>query len=154
MTKNAITIATDGSCLGNPGPTGWAWVRDDNVSRSGGQPKGTNQVGELKAIISALAHHPFDDIVIESDSQYALDIATKWGKGWKKAGWKKWDGKPIRNLALVKSLMNLLETRQGSVTFRKVKGHDVQGRYPLNDKADQLAVAASRRARESGAFQE
>ena len=54
-----VLVATDGSCLRNPGgPTGWAWVRADGAWASGGRPEGTNQIGELMAVVLALTDHP------------------------------------------------------------------------------------------------
>ena len=50
-----ITAAADGSSLHNPGPAGWAWYIDDATWAAGGWPKGTNNMGELKAVLEALA---------------------------------------------------------------------------------------------------
>ena len=46
-----ITAAADGSSLGNPGPAGWAWYVDEDTWDAGGWPKGTNNLGELTAIL-------------------------------------------------------------------------------------------------------
>ena len=69
-----LKIWTDGSCLGNPGPGGWAFIATDGeniAERSGGAPNTTNNQMELTAVIRALAatrHH--NEIQIHTDSQY------------------------------------------------------------------------------------
>ena len=49
-----IHAAADGSALGNPGPAGWAWYVDDSCWASGGWPHGTNNMGELMAVLDLL----------------------------------------------------------------------------------------------------
>ena len=81
-----ITVSTDGSALGNPnGPMGWAWA--DHEPAAGGKPghehagdcdaggatNGTNQIGELCAVLEALRAHPgSEDLVIETDSLHPV----------------------------------------------------------------------------------
>ncbi|GAA4286571.1 ribonuclease H [Georgenia daeguensis] len=138
-------IATDGSALGNPGPTGWAWVdQTTGETGSGGLPHGTNNIGELLALREGLRHAgPDGALLIRADSQYVINIATKWAKGWRRRGWRKGDGKVPENLELVKEILELLEGRRGRTDFEWVRGHtgDVH-----NERADELAVAAAKAA--------
>lgn len=145
-----ITVSTDGSALGNPnGPMGWAWA--DHTPHAGGQPghehpgdcdaggatNGTNQIGELCAVLEALRAHPGSEpLVIETDSQYAISCSTKWVHGWKRNGWKNSQKKPVKNAALIKAIDAELSKRAGSVKFVWVKGHAGNAG---NEKVDELA---------------
>ena len=65
-----ITAAADGSALGNPGPAGWAWYVNDDCWRAGGWPHGTNNQGELMAVLDlfrSTAHIPQEDLHILCD---------------------------------------------------------------------------------------
>ena len=87
-----ITAAADGSALGNPGPAGWAWYIDENNWAAGGWDHGTNNMGELQAVLElfrATAQYPEQELKILCDSQYAINCISKWMPGWKKRGWKK-----------------------------------------------------------------
>ena len=72
-----IVAAADGSSLNNPGPAGWAWYIDDDTWAAGGWPRGTNNMGELKAVLDVLrATRDADEpLTILCDSQYALTAA-------------------------------------------------------------------------------
>ncbi|KAB1659453.1 ribonuclease HI family protein [Pseudoclavibacter chungangensis] len=135
-----ITAAADGSSLGNPGPTGWAWYVDDETWRAGGFPTGTNNIGELTAVAELLdATAGFEEpLRILCDSKYVIDSCTKWIRGWKRNGWKKRDGKPVLNLELMKRLDAALDGRD--VTFEWVKGH---AGHAENEAADDRARAAA-----------
>lgn len=150
-TQGGLLVATDGSCLKNPGgPTGWAWVAADGRWSSAGCPTGTNQVGELRAVLSALRDFSAESLTIETDSEYALNVATKWAKGWERRGWRTKDGSPVKNLALVQVIRHLLAVRTEPVRFVKVPGHDPGRRFPLNDQADAHARAAAIWAQRNG----
>ncbi|MGB7236155.1 MAG: ribonuclease H [Rhodococcus sp. (in: high G+C Gram-positive bacteria)] len=138
-----IIVSTDGSCLRNPGGAiGWAWVNHTGPSNSGGEPSGTNQVAELRALLEAVLAHPGDEpLLIESDSQYAIKCASEWLPGWKRKGWKTAGGTPVRNLDLVKSIDTAITERTGPVRFRWVRGH--VGNH-FNEAADALAGEAAR----------
>ncbi len=101
-----IVAAADGSALGNPGPAGWAWYVDDDTWAAGGWPHGTNNQGELMAVIDLLdsTAHLDDDLRILCDSQYVINAVTKWIPGWKARGWRKADGKPVLNRELLERL--------------------------------------------------
>lgn len=146
-----ILLATDGSCLRNPGgPTGWAWVADDGRWASGCQPSGTNQVGELWGVLSALRDFPTRPLAIQVDSEYAMKVATVWATSWQRNGWRTRSGDTVANLELVMSIHRQMTVRTEPVRFIKVPGHDPHNRYPLNTAADQRAGAAARHAQTNG----
>ena len=137
-----IIAAADGSALGNPGPAGWAWYIDDDHWASGGWAHGTNNMGELKAVLDlfeATASRPEAKLRVYCDSQYVINSLTKWMPGWKKKGWKKSDGKPVLNRGLLEALDAALAGRD--YEFIWVKGH---AGHELNEKADSLANGAAR----------
>ena len=137
-----IIAAADGSALGNPGPAGWAWYIDDDHWASGGWAHGTNNMGELKAVLDlfeATASRPEVKLRVYCDSQYVINSLTKWMPGWKKKGWKKSDGKPVLNRDLLEALDRALTGRD--YEFIWVKGH---AGHELNEKADSLANGAAR----------
>ena len=134
-----ITAAVDGSSLGNPGPAGWAWVISEDCWDAGGWPSGTNNLGELNAVLELLnataqAGLAGEDLHILADSQYAINVISKWSPGWKKRGWVKADKKPIKNLELIQEIDRAMQGR--TVTFEWVKGH---AGHPLNERADDAA---------------
>lgn len=134
-----ITAAVDGSSLGNPGPAGWAWVVSADCWDAGGWPSGTNNLGELNAVLELLnataqAGLADEDLHILADSQYAINVISKWSPGWKKRGWVKADKKPIKNLELIQEIDRAMQGR--TVTFEWVKGH---AGHPLNERADDAA---------------
>lgn len=135
-----ITAAADGSALGNPGPSGWAWYVDDNTWAAGGWTHGTNNIGELTAVLELFRStaHLDDDLLILCDSQYVINSVTKWMPGWKRKGWRKGDGKPVLNLELMKALDEAIAGR--NYRFEWVKGH---AGHPLNEAADVRARAAA-----------
>lgn len=153
-----ITVSTDGSALGNPnGPMGWAWAdhaanaartnghQHDGDSDAGGATNGTNQIGELCAVLEALrAHRGAEPLTIETDSQYAINCSTTWVKGWKKNGWKNSQKKPVKNAPLIKAIDAEIARREGPVKFVWVKGHNGN---PGNEKVDDLAHTYSGDAR-------
>lgn len=136
-----ITAAADGSALGNPGPAGWAWYIDEDTWRAGGWPHGTNNMGELKAVLDLLEATAVDadqHLHILCDSQYVINSITKWMPGWKRKGWRKKDGKPVMNVELLKDIDRALAGR--SVEFEWVKGH---AGHAMNEAADKRANAAA-----------
>ena len=135
-----ITAAADGSSLGNPGPAGWAWYVDEDTWDAGGWPQGTNNLGELTAILRLLeaTAETGEELHILADSQYAINVVSKWRLGWKKRGWTKADKKPIKNLELIQEIDRAMEGRH--VTFEWVKGH---AGHRMNERADDLARACA-----------
>ncbi|MCS6711421.1 ribonuclease HI family protein [Brachybacterium sp. EF45031] len=136
-----ITAAADGSALGNPGPAGWAWYIDDDTWRAGGWPHGTNNMGELKAVLDLLEATAVDadqHLRILCDSQYVINSVTRWMPGWKRKGWRKKDGKPVLNVDLLKAIDAALAGR--SVEFEWVRGH---AGHRMNEAADERARAVA-----------
>ncbi|MGO1385707.1 MAG: RNase H family protein [Arachnia sp.] len=135
-----IIAAADGSSLSNPGPAGWAWYVSDDIWGAGGWPHGTNNMGELMAVLDLLQStaHVDEPIRILCDSQYVINSLTKWMPGWKRRGWKKGDGKPVLNVDLMKELDAALKDRE--VEFEWVKGHAGNA---MNEAADVRARAAA-----------
>lgn len=135
-----IIAAADGSSLSNPGPAGWAWYVDANCWRAGGWKHGTNNMGELMAVLDLLEQtaHAEEDLLIYCDSQYVINSVTKWMPGWKRKGWRKGDGKPVLNVELLQGIDAALSDR--TVRFEWVKGHNG---HDLNEAADTKARAAA-----------
>lgn len=135
-----IIAAADGSSLSNPGPAGWAWYIDDDRWAAGGWARGTNNMGELMAVLDLLQATADDpqELTVLCDSQYVINSLTKWLPGWKRKGWRKADGQPVLNVELIKDLDEALHGRK--VTFEWVKGH---AGHALNEAADVRARAAA-----------
>jgi ribonuclease HI len=135
-----ITAAADGSALGNPGPAGWAWYIDDDRWAAGGWPHGTNNMGELKAVLELFRATAGvdDDLLVLCDSQYVINSVVKWMPGWKRKGWRKADGAPVMNVDLMKEIDAALQGRR--YRFEWVKGHVG---HELNEAADERARAAA-----------
>lgn len=136
-----ITAAADGSALGNPGPAGWAWYVDEDRWHAGGWPHGTNNQGELMAVLDlfrSTAHVADEPLHILCDSQYVINCVTKWLPNWKRRGWKKADGKPVLNADLLRQIDDELVGR--TYTFEWVKGH---AGHSLNEAADARARACA-----------
>lgn len=146
-----ITVATDGSCIGNPGPAAWAWFVNDNAWHSGSLGRSTNNVGELTAILMAALELPADaDVECLADSQYAIKALTRgpdgWLSGWERSG-KLHDDTRLSNGPLIRAAVNTIDQRSGSWTFRWVKGH---AGNPLNEAVDRLANTMAGRRGPSG----
>ena len=147
-------VWTDGACRRNPGPGGWAAivVPPDGgapVELQGGHPDTTNNRMEYTAAIEGLRSlPPGSNACVVTDSTLMLDSMTKWIKGWKRRGWKTAAGKPVKNQDLVLALEAEIG-RHARVRWHWVKGHETGAAHAhkaLNDRADQLAVAASHAA--------
>ena len=128
-----IIAAADGSSLENPGPMGWAWYVDDHTWQAGGAPMGTNNIGELSAVLALLraTAHTGEDLLIYCDSQYVINSMTKWIHGWKRNGWRTASKKPVANADLIRAIDT--ELRGRSVRFEWVRGH---AGHDLNEAAD------------------
>ncbi len=139
-----ITIHTDGSCLGNPGPGGFAAIiqaGEDSLTVSGGDPDTTNNRMELTAVIEAMEAvnsvpgWKEAQVTVHSDSQYVIKAFNEgWISGWTKKGWRTANGR-VKNLELWKRLLGLVEGRD--VRYVWVKGHSGD---PVNEACDRLAV--------------
>lgn len=139
MSNEYISIYTDGSARGNPGPGGYGILlryKDSVKEISGGYRRTTNNRMELLAVIVALESLKTNKIPIRifSDSKYVIDsITKKWVHGWVKTGFK---GKKNKDLWL----RFLTLERQFQLQFVWVKGHNG---HPENERCDQLATAAA-----------
>jgi ribonuclease HI len=135
-----IIAAADGSALGNPGPAGWAWYVDEGCWAAGGWPHGTNNQGELTAVLELFraTAHLDDELVVQCDSQYVINAVTKWMAGWKRKGWRKADGQPVMNREILEQLDEAIAGRR--YRFEWVRGHVG---HELNEAADVRARAAA-----------
>ncbi|MEB1611890.1 ribonuclease HI [Xanthomonas campestris pv. campestris] len=134
----SIEVHTDGSCLGNPGPGGWAALLRYNGREkelSGGEATSTNNRMELMAAIMALETltEPCQ-IVLHTDSQYVRQGITEWMSGWVRRGWKTAGGDPVKNRELWERLH--AATQRHNIDWRWVKGHNGD---PDNERVDVLA---------------
>ena len=133
-----VTIHTDGGCLGNPGPGGWAAVmrHGDRVREiSGGELATTNNRMELCAAIEALrALKQPCAVELYTDSEYVRNGITSWIKGWKARGWITKDKKPVKNAVLWRALDAACESHQ--VKWNWLKGH---AGHVDNERCDVLA---------------
>ena len=135
---NRVTIHTDGSCLGNPGPGGWGVLmtyKGHEKTMYGGEIETTNNRMELMAAIEALKAltRPMT-VDLYTDSNYVKDGITSWIHGWKRNGWKTAAKKPVKNVDLWQQLDAALA--QHTVEWHWVKGHAGD---PSNERADELA---------------
>lgn len=138
----SVSLFTDGACLGNPGPGGWAAILKygQHVKEmSGSMPLTTNNRMELFAVISGLgALKESCKVTVFSDSTYVVDAFLKnWLDKWQKNGWKTADKKPVENQDLWRLL--LLTMRKHQVEYVKVPGH---ADHVENNRCDELAKAA------------
>lgn len=139
----AFVVYTDGACLGNPGPGGWAWARNDGAWASGAHAHTTNQRMEIMAAFDAVRAST-GEIEVVSDSTYVVNcFRDRWWEGWIKRDWHNSKREPVANRDLWEPFVQLVRERQ-NVTFRWVKGHSGD---PMNDLVDALAVAAAQSQR-------
>ena len=142
-----IKIWTDGSCLGNPGPGGWAFIVTDGkniAERSGGEKETTNNRMELSAVIAALnATKKHDNVEIHTDSQYVKNGMEQWLKNWKARNWRTADKKPVKNRDLWQQLDELAEHIK--IHWVWVRGHDGE---EFNERCDELARTYAEKLKE------
>jgi len=136
--KKQIEIFTDGSCLGNPGPGGWAALlryKGKNKMLSGQAKDTTNNRMELTAVIEALngLKEPCC-INLYTDSKYVMDGAEQWMKNWKAKGWMRRKNELVKNVELWQALDQALI--QHEVKWYWVKGHSG---HPENEMVDEEA---------------
>jgi len=111
---------TDGSAVPNPGMGGYAVVCDGAPVALGREKVSTNIRMEALALLSAYELAGRGD-VIYTDSEFWLNVLTKWAPVWEKNGWKKKGGE-IKNLDLVKKLYTVFRKKSG-VELRWMRGH-------------------------------
>lgn len=142
-----ITIFTDGSCLGNPGPGGWATILrfgEHQKEMSGGFKLTTNNRMEMLAVIEGLENLTETcQVDLYTDSQYVRNAVEKgWLKNWHKNGWKTANKKPVKNKDLWTRMQPQLDKH--TVSFHWVKGHSG---HPENERCDHLARHAASQPR-------
>jgi ribonuclease HI len=142
-----VEIHTDGACLGNPGPGGWAaLLRYGTTERelAGGEADTTNNRMELMAAIAALeALKSPCEVVLHTDSQYVKKGIGEWLPNWIRRGWKTAGGDPVKNKDLWERLAAAGARHQ--VEWKWVKGH---AGHVDNERVDVLARAAAERIRD------
>ena len=152
-----VTIYTDGGCIGNPGPGGWAAILlyGEHVRElSGRYRRTTNNRMELRAAIEALNTLKRPCAVdLYTDSQYVRDGITQWVAGWQRRGWMTADKKPVKNQDLWRQLLSAVERHApaGGVEWHWTRGH-AGDRW--NERADELANSAAQSAGEEDPLDE
>lgn len=146
MTK--VTIYTDGSSLGNPGPGGYGTILQFIDSKgvlherelSGGYKNTTNNRMEMMAAIVGLeALNRPCEVDLYSDSKYLTDAFNQhWVENWQRRGWMRSASHPVKNPDLWKRLLRAMEPHE--VHFLWVKGH---AGHPENERCDRLATSAA-----------
>ena len=128
---------TDGSCSPNPGPGGWAVIENKAPAALGREKASTNIRMEACALIAAMKLVDGEPCLIHTDSEFWINVITKWAPGWKKKGWKKSKGE-IKNLDLVQEALELYEN--GQVELKWVRAH-------VGTEENELADAWANKAR-------
>ena len=115
---------TDGSASPNPGPGGFAVIEQTEDGARPvvlGRDKDTSNIKmEGQAMIAAIKYAGDEGCEIHSDSEFWINVLTKWAPTWKANGWVKKSG-PIKNLDLVKELYDLYESHDVKIVW--VRGH-------------------------------
>jgi ribonuclease HI len=133
-----VEAFTDGACLGNPGPGGWAaLLRAKGVERllAGGDPATTNNRMELMAAIGALeALKRRCEVLLVTDSRYVMQGIEEWVPKWRTNGWRTTDRKPVKNQDLWQRLSAAVDGH--TVRWQWVRGHNG---HAENERVDQAA---------------
>ena len=138
-----VQLITDGACIGNPGPGGWACILRYGPHKRemfGSEPATTNNRMELTAAIRGLtAVREPCEIEVITDSEYLKNGITTWIHGWKRNGWRTSTKKPVVNQDLWRELDQAVATHQVKWTW--TKGH---ADHEDNNRCDDLATRAAR----------
>ena len=127
---------TDGSANPNPGPGGFAVLEDGKPVALGGEPQTTNIRMEGLALLAAMKAAAGEPCEIHTDSEFWVNVLTKWATSWKRNGWVKRSG-PIANLQLVQELYKGYTTYPVELVW--VRGH---AGTEMNELADMWANRA------------
>ena len=133
---------TDGSASPNPGPGGFSVIEDKKPVAMGREDLTTNIRMEGSAILEALKVLAGEEAEIWTDSEFWINVLTKWAPGWEKNGWKKKSG-PIKNLGLVKKVFKAY--REANAKLVWVRGHN-------GTTENELADEWANKARENTSF--
>jgi ribonuclease HI len=138
-----VLMTTDGACIGNPGPGGWACIlRFGPVVKEmyGSEPRTTNNRMELRAVIEGLrALREPCEATVYTDSEYVQKGITEWLPRWKLNGWKKRDKRSVVNQDLWSELDRLAQPHR--IRWEWVRGH---ASHEDNLRSDFLANRAAR----------
>ncbi len=115
-----ITYYTDGSAVPNPGPGGYAVIVDEKPVVLGSEDDSTNIRMEGKAIIAALKDASGAPCTIYTDSEFWVNVITKWSLAWEANGWRKKGGE-IKNLDIVREVCPLYRSSQAKLVW--TRGH-------------------------------
>jgi ribonuclease HI len=127
---------TDGSCSPNPGPGGYAVIQDGEPVALGFDAESTNIRMEGKALIAALKHAKGEECTIYTDSEFWINVITKWSIAWEANGWHKKGG--IKNLDIVQEVCPLYRNSKAKLTW--LRGH-------AGDEGNELADEWANKAR-------
>jgi ribonuclease HI len=138
-----VQLITDGACLGNPGPGGWAAILRHGPHKKelwGCESHTTNNRMELTAAIEGLrALREACEVEVVTDSEYLKNGITTWIHGWKKKGWVTAAKKPVVNRDLWVALDE--EVARHKTNWVWTKGH---ANHTDNNRCDELASRAAR----------
>ncbi|MDR1032515.1 MAG: ribonuclease HI [Candidatus Nomurabacteria bacterium] len=130
---------TDGSASPNPGPGGYAVIEGGKPVALGSEDGETTNIRmEAHALLAALTLAAGKECEIHTDSEFWINVLTKWAPGWKANGWSKKTRGEIQNLELVKELYELY-TASPKAKLVWVRGHDGNA---VNELADEWANKA------------
>jgi ribonuclease HI len=139
----SVQVITDGACLGNPGPGGWAAIlryKSQKKEIWGSEPMTTNNRMELKAAVAGLrALREPCEVEVITDSQYLKNGITTWIHGWKRNGWRSSTGEPVKNQDLWRELDE--QASRHKTRWSWTKGH---ASHADNNRCDELATMAAR----------
>jgi ribonuclease HI len=124
---------TDGSCSPNPGPGGFAVIKEMQPCFMGHEMASTNIRMEGMALIAAMKDADGQECEIFTDSEFWINVITKWAPGWQAKNWIKKGGE-IKNLEIVKEALALYVDSKAILTW--VRGHEGD---PGNELADEWA---------------
>ena len=140
---HAVKIYTDGACLGNPGPGGYAAILVSGEHRKeiyAGYRRTTNNRMELMgAVVGLEALKNRSSVTLISDSKYVIDsLRQGWAVKWRANNWKRNKKERAENTDLWERLLNAIERHECS--YEWVKGH---AGHDENERADELSVMAA-----------
>lgn len=148
---DTVTIVTDGSCLGNPGPGGWATLlRFGSHEKliSGGVLESTNNAMELQAVLHGLRALKRPCVVtVVTDSQLVAKGLSEWLPQWRARDWRTSKRQPVKNREVWQAIAEVMASHD--VRVEHVQGHSG---HPLNERVDQAARRAAEQTRTLGAF--
>lgn len=135
-----LIFYTDGSCSPNPGPGGWAVIQNEEPVRLGHAKDSTNIRMECEALIAAIEQSKGQPCEIRTDSEFWINVITKWSPKWQAAGWVK-KGGSIRNLELVQKVCGLYQASQATLVWTRAH---------VGTNGNELADQWANKAREGG----